>query len=61
MGLDMYAFYTEQENLLDNKDCNDVKPLNETVYEQDEVGTICTWRKHENLHGWMAQLAKQLY
>ena len=45
MGLDMYLFYTNEENV----DSGEV--LNPNFYNE-----ICYWRKHPDLHGWMENL-----
>ncbi len=44
MGLDMYAFTTNE------------KPAAAVDFKVDEVSALHTWRKHPNLHGWMQDL-----
>lgn len=44
MGLDMYAYRTKQP----------IPPVD--FDEPEEMERIAYWRKHPNLHGWMAQL-----
>lgn len=47
MGLDMIAFASEEE-------------LPNTNFEMpDNYTTLCIWRKHPNLHGWMENLYTQ--
>lgn len=44
MGLDMYAFTTNE------------KPASPVDFKVGEVCALHTWRKHPNLHGWMQDL-----
>ncbi len=54
MGLDMYAWRCKQSEVID--DFNMVKPSSDDQsYMQDELHY---WRKHHDLHGWMAKLYK---
>jgi hypothetical protein len=44
MGLDMYAYVTQQQ-------------ISAVDFDQPEDALqICYWRKHPNLHGWMLEL-----
>lgn len=44
MGLDMYAMVTKMQ------------PENPVKFETDDAVELHYWRKHPNLHGWMAAL-----
>ena len=44
MGLDMYAMTTMQ------------KPDKPVDFKAEDAGDLHYWRKHPNLHGWMADL-----
>jgi len=50
MGLDMYAYSTAKENVVD------LNELEIRIKLNDNCTQIAYWRKFNNLHGWMEKL-----